>query len=150
MGVSSSWKRHLRPNGPRSTEAMPGMWRDGRKEGALAERGRNGVKVSDWGPKQIALEVRRMDPKIKRGTDEWIAANVLIAALVVGPYQRLIAKKLLCRQEVIRRFVQNLRVGGIFKNGKVSSDVLDGIGFSLGIAVAMGWIRRVRSKAGAP
>lgn len=104
--------------------------------------------VKDWDYARISREARRVTGERAR-TDGHEAACVIIAGLVVGANARRVAERLGCSVKDIRRYTVALRANSIWKGDKTDGDVVDGMGFNLAVACALGLLQRAPMKKAA-
>ncbi len=99
--------------------------------------------------RQVNETIRKIEPYIKKGSDEFIAYQVLLAAAIVGPYQQPIIKFLKTKNwKRVIDFVKLAKKHKIFVDGKLCSEIYlqDTIGLALGVCLLRGYVQRAEEQ----
>jgi len=94
----------------------------------------------------IEKEVVKLDPKVKRSSESFFVACILLSALQVGANSKKVAKFLEVKENRVKTYAKNLKESGIWKNGKTHCDWFDekdgGIAFWCDVLVGEGKLKR--------
>jgi hypothetical protein len=95
---------------------------------------------------RIRRELKRIDPGLTEGTDDWTVAALLLSSASVGPNLRRLAKFAGMPRRVVRPWAQKFRQKGLWHGARVADsgwfEKDGGIAFALDCCVARGLVER--------